>query len=323
MSDPRLEALESYFRLMYMNGGVQVFRTAMSAGILEALGAGPISAEELATKAKLQSGPTRLLVDALAALGLVQETDGTVALAPAASFVMGPYRDLGDSYWAHLPTLLATGEPLMTVEKAEQGEAFYQAQAAALEWMVAPAAAVAAEILARLTPSEVLDVGAGSAAWSLALAARDREVRVTAIDRAGVLKIALASAARRGLADRFTALPGDFTTVELMDERFDLAIIANVAHLLPPAGNVTLFRRMRRALKPGGAVAVIDVVPGAPGGDLPRALYALGLALRTKTGRTYSREELGRCLSDAGFESWTWKSLDVVPHTLGMVVATA
>ena len=322
MSDSRLEALETYFRLMYMNGGVQVYRTALGAGIPQALAAGPATSAEIAAKCGLKPDPVRLVVEALAALGLVQKSGENYELAPVAKFLMGPYRDLGDAYWNHLPTLLATGEPLVSVEKAEQGEAFYQAQAAALEWMVAPAAEVASAILARRAPKQVLDVGAGAATWSLALARRDPAVRVTALDRPGVLKIAVASAAKAGLTDRFTALPGDFGTVELMEEHFDLAIVANVAHLLAPEGNVSLFRRLHNTLKPGGAVAVIDVVPGSPGGDLPRALYALGLALRTKTGRTYSRDELDRCLSEAGFGPGTWTSLDVVPHTLGMVVAT-
>ena len=321
MSDPRLEALETYFRLMYMNGGVQVYRTALMSGIFRALAAGPAAAGELAGKCDLRADPARLVLDALAALGLVQRTGEQYALAPVAAFLAGPYRDLGDVYWAHLPALLATGEPLVSVETAEQGEAFYEAQAAALEWMVAPAAEAASAILARRSPREVLDVGAGSAAWSLALAKRDPAVLVTALDRPGVLKVAVAAAARAGLADRMTALPGDFDTVELADERFDLALVANVAHLLTPEGNVSLLRRLHRTLMPGGAVAVIDVVPGSSQGDLPRALYALSLALRTKTGRTYSREELDRCLAEAGFGPGAWTSLEVVPHALGMVVA--
>ncbi|HKS17312.1 MAG TPA: class I SAM-dependent methyltransferase [Planctomycetota bacterium] len=316
-----IEALETYFRLMYMNGGVQVYRTAMGAGIPQALTAGPATVAEIAAKCGLKPGPAQLVIDALAALGLVQEAGGKYSLAPVASFLLGSYRDLGDAYWNHLPKLLATGEPLVAVEQATQGEAFYVAQAAALEFMVAPAAEVASAILARRAPKQVLDVGAGSAAWSLAVARRDPAVRVTAIDRPGVLKVAAASASRQGLADRFTPLPGDFSTVELMEEGFDLAIVANVAHLLSPEGNVSLFRRIHKALKPGGAVAVIDVVPGSTNGDLPRALYALGLALRTKTGRTYAREELDRCLSEAGYESAAWTSLEVVPHTLGMAVA--
>jgi SAM-dependent methyltransferase len=321
VSDARLEALETYFRLMSMNGGVQVYRAAVNAGVLEALGAGAATSEEIARRCGLHAGPTHLVMEALAAVGLVRKTGPTFELAPAARFVMGPYRDLGDAYWTHLPKLLSTGEPLVSVEKADPGEAFYQAQAAALEWMLAPAAEAASAILARRAPREVLDVGAGSAVWSLALAKRDPAARVTALDRPGVLQVALAAASRSGLSRQLTALPGEFNTVELMDEHFDLAIVANVAHLLSPEGNAALLRRIHRALKPGGAVAVIDVVPGTPNGDLPRALYALGLALRTKTGRTYSREELDRCLSEGGFGPGTWTALDVVPHTLGMVVA--
>jgi SAM-dependent methyltransferase len=321
MKDPRVEALETYFRLMSMNGGVQVFRSAMKAGILDRIRVEPLTADEIARRCELKAAPARLVLEALCALGLIRKSGEVWELAPAARSVMGPYRDLGDVYWSHLDTLLSTGEPLVNLDQAEQGESFYKAQAAALEWMLTPAAGAAAAVLARRAPREVLDVGAGSAVWSLTLAKLDPAVRVTALDRPGVLEIAQASAGKAGVSDRLIPLPGDFNTVEIPAARFDLAIAANVVHLMPREGTVALLGRIHRALKPDGAVAVIDVVEGSPEGGLARSLYALGLALRTKTGRTYSREDLDSCLADAGFSRGTWTSIEVAPHTLGMVVA--
>jgi SAM-dependent methyltransferase len=321
VSDPRTEALETYFRLMTMNGGVQVYRAALGSGILQAIVAAPATAADAGARCGLRTEPVRLVLDTLAAAGLLRKSGELFEAAPAAKFILGPYRDLGDLFWNHLPKLLATGEPLVALDRAEQGEAFYQAQAASLEWMLATAAETAAPVLASRSPRAVLDVGAGSAVWSLALAKRDRGVTVTALDRPGVLQVAQAAATRAGVADRFTALPGEFLTVALPEAAFDLAIVANVAHLLPFEGNVALLRRLHRTLRPGGAAAVIDVVPGSPAGDLPRALYALGLALRTKAGRTYTREELDSALAEAGFSPGTWTALDAVPHTLGLVVA--
>lgn len=321
MKDPRIEALETYFRLMSMNGGVQVFRSAMKAGILDLMRAEPLTSDEIARRCQLKTGPTGLLLEVLCALGLIRKSGESWELAPAAQSVMGPYRDLGDSYWSHLDSLLSTGEPLVNLDKAEQGETFYKAQAAALEWMLTPAAGAAAAVLARRAPREVLDVGAGSAVWSLALAKLEPAARVTALDRPSVLDIAQASAGKAGLSDRLIPLSGDFNTVEIPAARFDLAIVANVVHLMPREGAIALLRRIHRALKPDGAVAVIDVVEGSPEGGLARSLYALGLALRTKTGRTYSREELDSCLADAGFKRGTWTAIEVIPHTLGMVVA--
>jgi hypothetical protein len=77
----------------------------------------------------------------------------------------------------------------------------------------------------------------------------------------------------------------------------------------------------RRALKPAGRVAIIDVFSGQPQGDLNRTLYTLGLALRTEHGRVYAAEELSALLRECGFADPQLFALAVPPHVMGMLVA--
>ena len=324
MTSTDTRALETYAQLMSANGAAQIYRAAQQSGVLHTLAGGPASAAAVAQACGTAIHPTTLLLDGLAALGLVECTGAAYGLAPVARILAGPYRDLGDAYWSHLPAFLETGRPMARMEDARESERHYQAQAMALAWMMAPAAAAAAALLdsgGRRRGRAVLDVGAGAAGWSLALARRDPATTVTALDWPAVLAIAQKAAAEAGLQERFATIAGDYHKVALPAATFDLAIVANVAHLETATGNRDLFERLRRSLRPGGEIAVIDVFPAQPAGVLPAALYALGLALRTSHGRVHSAADLENWLAAAGFDGCRFAALEAAPYTMGMLLA--
>ena len=324
MTDPT-ELLAAYFQLMNCNGASHVYREAVRLGILDALDAGPLTAAEVAERCAAVARPTELVLEALASLGLVKRIGSAYGRTPLAFLVLSSsYRNLGDEYWEHLPTLLKTGAPLVRMDDPAQNEIHYQAQAAMLGWMLTPAAQSAAELLLKRLPENaaILDLGAGSAVWSLTLAGRLPRATVTAVDWPAVLEVAKESAKERGLADRFTTLAGNLHEVELSASQFDLVIVANVSHLLSPDGNAALLSRVRATLRAHGYLALIDVFPGLPQGDLNRTLYAVGLALRTQHGRVYSVEEMKPLLERAGFAEPQPMPLPVPPFAVGMLLVS-
>lgn len=325
--------LDDYFRLMAANGVDHVYRTAVETGLLEALREGPLDAPALASCTAMKPAAVGMVLDVLETLGLVARAESTCtdagrafALTPlSAALLGGPYRGLGDVYWSHLPELLRTGEPMARMDDPAESEARYRGQAAALGWMLAPAAAAAAQMLASADDTDqelhIFDAGAGSAIWSLSLAQTRPQSRVTAADWPAVLEVAQATAQRMGLADRLTLLPGDLAAAELPRREFDVVFLANVAHLLPPDALAGLIQRLAQTLRPGGRLVVVDVFPGQPQGDLHRTLYNLGLALRTTAGQTHHAMDVVGLMHDAGLVDAQHTPIDAVPHTMGMVVA--
>jgi ubiquinone/menaquinone biosynthesis C-methylase UbiE len=317
--------IAGYFQLMGHNGAAHVYREALRAGILGELADARRTAADLAERCRCAQRPTELLLDALSSLGLVTRVeDHAYALTSLGSMLLcGSYRNLGDEYWSHLPAFLASGKPMVEMDDVAKSEAHYQSQAALLGWMLSPAAARAATLLRdRLPPAAaILDIGAGSAIWSLTLAKEDSASLVTAVDWPAVLEVALETAEQLGVSDRLTTLAGNYHDVEFPAAAYDLVILANITHLETPAGNRDLIAKSRRALKRSGRIAVIDVFPGQVQGDLNRTLYVLGLALRTRQGRVYPIEELSEMMCDCGFEVPRLLPLDVPPYVLGMLLA--
>lgn len=320
----KITALKTYFDLMAMNGGARIYRIARECGIFDTMGPGKTTPEELARKCGLCERPVKLLLDALCSIKTMQCEAGSYSLTPVMQFLSGNYKNLSDEYWDHLPQLLKTGVPLAKMDTEEQSEAQYQKQVTALAWMMMPAAEAAAVMLGigtSRTHLNILDVGAGSAVWSLTFARKDPETNVTALDWPAVLTIATASAQTMGLQDRFSTISGNYHEVDLPDASFTLAIVGNVTHIETPEGNQSLFRKLQAALKPGGEIVIFDSMPGREEGNLAYSLYALGLALRTEKGRVYSCKELQQFLEKAGFNDPAFSPIDVPPYTMGMILA--
>ncbi len=322
--EAKLAALETYFVLMAMNGGARIYRVARELDIFDAIGSEQMTAEAVAEKCGLREKPVKFILEALCAIKTIRCQEGKYSLMPVMQFLSGNYKNLSDEYWDYLPQLLREGTPIAKMDSVEQSEEQYKKQVTALAWMMKPAAEAAAMMLGigrSRRELNILDVGAGSAVWSLTFAQKDPDAKVTALDWPAVLKIAAASAEGLGLKERFNVLPGNYHEVDLSDETFDMAMVGNVTHIETPEGNQALFQKIYRALKAGGEIVIFDIMSGQEQGDLARTLYALGLALRTEKGQVYSREELEHFLGQAGFVKPTFSPLQVPPYTIGMIFA--
>ncbi len=320
----KLKAFQTYFNLMSMNGGVRIYHTARDFGIFENIGKGISTVDEIARSCQIQKRPAKLLLDALCSLKVLTSHNGSYHLTPVIQFLSGNYQNLSDEYWDHLPELLKTGNSWTKMDDTKQSEKQYEAQVTALAWMMKPAAEMASGMLnigEKRKELCILDIGAGSAIWSLTFASKDDKTSITAVDWPAVLEIAKASAKKLNLMERFTALSGNYHEVELSPESFDLVIVGNVTHIETPEGNKALFAKAKKSLKANGEIVIFDIFPGQEEGELSQALYALGLALRTEKGQVYSSEQLQEFLLQSGFVDFEFHPIRVPPYTMGMLLA--
>lgn len=319
-----MSELNHFFRVMTINGAAQLLGMDRHYHFLAACLDQPLTAGEVAKHCGTQVKPTRLILEGLAALGLLQQDSERFSLTGLGKLLATTPQILGNRFWDHLPEYIRTGEPIIKMDVTQHQAEHYQAEVGPLGWMLGPAAEEAASVLEigkRRKGLRILDVGAGSAVWSLAMIRHDRSSRVTALDWPEVLTVAQQQAKVQQLDDQLGTLAGDFHHIALPAGAFDLAILANITHLETPEGNQDVFKRVYGSLAKDGEVVIIDVFPGSPEGNLTSILYRLGLALRTEHGQVYSSEELSRQLREAGFSSCELTILKSSPHILGMLIA--
>jgi SAM-dependent methyltransferase len=264
-------------------------------GVLHRLDQGPVSAEQLATECPITGRGAPLLLDALVQLGLLSHHDD------------GRYHrtvpDLAE-LGGLLPALYGTLPEALAADRPDRGAQWYPVLTAALgRALAAPAAQAAAHLVAAgdRPPCAVLDVGAGAAPWSLAVARLLPRCRVTALDLPAVLPVTRAAVAAAGCADRYTFRDADVRDAGLPPGAYDLVLAANLCHLFDPHTAGVLLAGFARSLRPGGTLAVLNVLPDSVQHH-PRAvaLYALGLVTRTATGQLHPYAAYRGWLADAG-----------------------
>jgi SAM-dependent methyltransferase len=274
-----------------------VVQTAGRLGVLARLDGAPATTAELTDACEISERGARLLLGALAGLGLAEAVGGGAwrAALPDLAGLAGTA-----GMWAHLAEALREDRPLLRGDTPEGAAAFYPGAVSHLGAMLSAVAERAAKLLP--PAGRVLDAGAGAAPWSLAVAARDPACLVTAVDLPAVVPATRRAVRSAGRERQFRFLAGDLYDVDLGRGVYDLAIAGNLCHLFNGDANRRLLGRLYDALAPGGRLAVMDVIPD----EQPRprwvALYELGLFLRTASGRVHPLAAYLDWLHDAGFE---------------------
>lgn len=278
-------------------------------GVFELLLAGPIDGATVARHCAIGEGDAALLLAALGGLGITASGDGRSHRPAVPVPLLGRIRAM----WRSLDETLRTGRPVLAANQPVDAGDFYPEVAPMLAEHYAPAAERTADHLA--APAlRVLDLGAGAAPWSLALARRDRDCRVTAFDLPATIGVARRAATAAGCAEQFTFLTGDFLADEWGADDYDLALLGNLCHLFDAATNRDLIGRAHARVRPGGTVAIIDVAASESLPALPStALYALGLRLRSEAGRLYPFTTYVGWLRDAGFATISRHDLPANP----------
>lgn len=161
----------------------------------------------------------------------------------------------------------------------------------------------------------VLDVGSGVGGTSRCLA-REFGCRVTGIDLTQEYCSAAAMLSDRiGLAELVDYRQGDATSLPFPDASFDIVWTAHAAMNIPDKPR--LYREMHRVLKPGGTLAIYDVLAG-PSGPV---LFPVPWARTPEASFLATPDELRRLLEDAGFDIEAW--LDTTDAARAWFVALA
>lgn len=277
--------------LFEARGACAVLEAGRDLGVLDRLRTGRVTASGLAEQCRITPRAAETLLTALHKLGLAEPTE-------AGGY--GPGRLRIEELSAVLATWDSLADGLRDSGRGNWPD--YATTVRGLAVMNSSAAARAAHWLADTGP-RVLELGAGAAAWSLALVAADPRREVTALDLEPVLATAREAVAAAGQCERYQFLGADLFEVDLPEGGFDLVIAGHMCHLFDDADNRRLLARAASWLRPRGTVVLIDLLPSDV---LPRermtAVYEVGLVRRRPAGRVHAWHDYLEWLDAAGFQ---------------------
>ena len=269
---------------------LQLIAAALDLGLLDALGEGPASTEQLA--GRLGATDSELLaayLRVLAAAGLVTG-EGTWRLTRFGRAVLGDdvvratYEGFGGYHtelYRDLPALLRGGPGRR--DTVEQGEVIARLSAA-----IYP---LVRDLLVRTVeqrrPHRVLDIGCGAGLHLAAMLEAAPDATGVGVDAdPDAAALARRTLTERGLADRASVEAVDIQELlgtgraGALTDGIELALLANVIYYVPVKERVALLRAIARLLAPGGALVVVTTVAG------PQLFSRhLDLLLRAQDGR--------------------------------------
>lgn len=296
---------------LYSGGFLSQFtRLALLLDVFTPLADGPKSAGEVAASCHADPTGMRALLDYLSSMHvLAYKTEtGAFSLSPAAAtfLVRGEKTYAGD--WVLANTDPALWEVMLDTLRSgtSTGYSLPWAQDAWLESYSPSRVVYSLEMWGTVgieihpeQPFHLLDLACGCGIKTLALAQAHDPVRVTCVDSAGVLEVARDLAARFGVAEKTTFLPGDILSDDFGEGEYHAALLGLITYLLSPDQNLETFRRAFRALKPGGML-VIDAIMSAP--EPSEWASRASLLMRTwNRGAAHSFEAYQAWLKEAGF----------------------
>ncbi len=279
---------------------------------------GKRTAAEVAAAASADSSAMRRLLDVLVALKYLRRKGDVFSLEPVSATFLVRGSDLyfeggaqfvkgGTMAFSQLADVVRSGRPL-TPPGAETAVQFFTMLVRVIFPMsyVPAKAAVAAIGAARVRKiSAILDVAAGSGAWSLPFAQSSPKARVTVVDYPAVTAVTLEYAARYGVGDRYDYIEGDLREVDFGRDRYDLAIFGHIIHGEGAEWGQKLIRKTASALKDKGQLLIADFIPNDERtGPMIPMLFGLNMLIRATPGAdVFTMREYRTWLKDAGFRS--------------------
>jgi len=294
-----------------------IIEAAIRNNIFDELDAGPKTTQELVAATGASERGVAAIANVLVGLELLaKDGEGKFSLTPeSAAFLVRSKPSFMGGFilhtsghliprWLHLNDVVRTGEPFRSVNQEETGSEFFENFVVDIFPMSYPPAKTLAahlQLSESKEPVSVLDLAAGSGVWGIALAQSSPKVHVTAVDWPGVLETTKKMVKKFGLTDQFSFTPGDLDTADF-GSGYQIATLGHILHSEGEKRSRALLAKTFKALAPGGTIVVQEfLVNKDRTGPANGLIFAVNMLINTDEGSTWSFEEIGGWLKDAGF----------------------
>ncbi len=304
-------------RLLADFGNSHILNAAIEYDLFTYIHRGLHTFAEIARQAETDPRATRIVLDGLIALALVEKRAEKYFLCPLSeAFLvkdkpsyMGDFRHVTLALWdgmAHLKETLKTGKPMGRMDTVTELETWEKIVTGIIP-IVEPAAKALCGILdigGERRGLRILDVAGGSSIFGMTFLRKDPSTDITQLDWANVNRVAKKLNQEWGLTGKIRFIDGEFRNTLVQEGYFQLGIASNFCRFESPAGNRELFLKAFRALEPGGIFVINDFLPNeertGPTFPLRFSVYTL---THTPEGECYTYSQYSRWLKEAGFSA--------------------
>jgi ubiquinone/menaquinone biosynthesis C-methylase UbiE len=321
-----IESLESLMEEAHGYQRSMALFTALRLDLFTALADGAEKPGDLARRVAADPRNLSILLNALVATGLLVKSGEKYRNSKVAKdFLADGPRSKRSILLHHLdcwPDWMNLERKLRGGRKKPAGDGGFQENF--IRGMEDNARERAVEVSARfpLEPGDrVLDVGGGPGTYALEWARRYPGTEVTVFDVPETLRVTRKILREKGGSHLVRLAEGDFTK-ESLGGPYNLVWISQILHAYSESECIALLRKARKAVVPGGKVAVQEFLLNedktSPAGP---AFFSVHMVAVTESGRAYTAGEIAAMLKAAKFKNIAADLTD--PRGIGIVTGAA
>jgi SAM-dependent methyltransferase len=281
---------------------------AVDLDVFTLIGENSLSGEEIALRWGGNPRSVKMLLDAIAAMGLLEKKKNRYANTEAAKaflvktspgymgWIVKHHHHLV-SAWSKLSQAVKTGEPARKKRRTRvELESF-------LMGMYNNASALAPKITREVDLSQrrhFLDLGGGPGTYAIRFCQANPHLKATVFDLPATAPFARKTIARFGLSSRIDFQAGDYLH-DAIPGTYDVVWLSQILHAMGPERCRTVIEKAVSVLEPGGVILIHEfLMNDTHDGPLFPALFALNMLVNTGEGRSYSEGEVKDFLVKAG-----------------------
>ncbi|OGV18598.1 MAG: hypothetical protein A3J84_06215 [Ignavibacteria bacterium RIFOXYA2_FULL_37_17] len=290
----------------------RILLTAVELDLFTVLDKHMLTSKEIAVKIKADERATDRLMNALVALGFLRKVHGKFYNCENASnylvkgkpeFMGGLYHSLGlwDT-WSSLTESVKAGTSVTERKPLPHAINWSEAFIAAMHYRGVKEAKIISMMLELSNIKRMLDVGGGSAAFSMEFIKQNPNMRAVVFDLPHIIPITKKYVDNEKLNDKIKFIEGDYLEDDFR-AGYDLILLSAIVHTNSFEENKILIKKCYDALNVNGQIIIKDWIMKEdrtkPAGG---AFFALNMLVGTENGDTYTESEMKDWLISAGIK---------------------
>jgi O-methyltransferase domain/Dimerisation domain len=295
----------------------RIVQTAVRLGVFDVLQRHSLRAPAVSALLQTDLRATELLLNALTALGLLQNDQGGFSVAPVSEKYL--LRDsthyLGDMIlfdaslwpsWERLEEAVRTGKPVRKPDMYQGDDKETRYFIDGMDSLVKARgdAQILAEVLDWTSVETLLDVGSGPGTYPIYLCRRFPQLRATIFDLPATLRLTEGFIRDSGLRGRIQLIAGDYRA-DTIPGRYQAIFMSNIIHSEDCEENEHLVKKLAAGnLASGGRLIIKDHILDETRAHPPvGAIFSLLMLLTTQGGRCYAFDEVKAWMVNAGLKN--------------------
>jgi len=202
--------------------------------------------------------------------------------------------------WSNLTNSVIKGSSIISNQNKTEKDDWVESFIGAMHYRGVNQGKIIAMMIDLTNVKRLLDVGGGSAAFSMEFVKRNPAINAVVLDLPYVIPLTKKYVSEAGLNNKFNFLEGDYLTRDF-EGSYDLILLSAIIHINNFEQNKMLIKKCADALNKNGMIIIGDFVMND---DRTKpyhgTLFSLNMLVGTANGDTYTEKEIREWFDSAG-----------------------